>query len=88
MPNEPNSEILTASEFAVKAAKKACNKTLDYSIDSFEDLEAFIQHVKSHFKKLKNEGKLTEQTVQRASVSIGGYLGEVIRRHHGGTWIS
>ena len=88
MTNNPNAEILTASEFTVVAAKKELGKTLDYSIDSLGDLEALIQHVKSHFLKLKMEGKLTEQAVQSASISIGGYLGEVIRRHHGGTWIA
>lgn len=86
MPNDPNSEILTESELTVKAAKKELNKTLDYSKNSFNNLEALIQHVKSHFSNLKKDGKLTEQTIQRASVSIGAYLGEVIRRHHGGNW--
>jgi len=88
MTNDPNAEILTASEFAVGVAKKELGKTLDYSKDSLKDLEALIQHVKNHFLKLKTEGKPTEQTFQRASLSIGGYLGEVIRRHHGGTWIA
>jgi hypothetical protein len=88
MTNNPNAEILTASEFTVVAAKKELGKTLDYSTDSLGDLEALIQHVKSHFLKLKIEGKLAERTVQSASISIGGYLGEVIRRHHGGTWIA
>jgi len=88
MTNNPNAEILTASEITVRAAKKELDRTLDYSFNSLKDLEALIQHVKSHFLKLKMEGKLTEQTVQSASISIGGYLGEVIRRHHGGTWIT
>lgn len=88
MTNDPNAEILTASEFAVGVAKKELGKTLDYSKHSLKDLEALIQHVKNHFLKLNREGKLTEQTVQRASLSIGGYLGEVIRRSYGGTWIA
>ena len=88
MPKDPNAEILTASELTVGAAKKELGKTLDYSMDSFKDLEALIQHVKRHFLNLKREGKLTEQTVQRASISIGGYLGEVIRRNRGGSWIA
>jgi hypothetical protein len=88
MSNEPNSDILTASEYTVEAAKKELKRTLDYSIDSFKNLEFLIQHVKARFTSLKNEGKLSEQTVQSASVSIGAYLGEVIRRHHGGAWIA
>src|SRR5574341_58880 len=88
MTEDPNAEILTVSELTIQAVEKELGITLDYSVDSFKDLEALIQHVKSHFLKLKGEGKLTEQTVQRASISIGGYLGEVVRRHQGGTWIA
>lgn len=61
---------------------------LDYSKDSFNNLEALIQHVKSHFSNLKKDGKLSDQIIQRASVSIGAYLGEVIKRHHGGIWVA
>ncbi len=85
---DPNSEILRTSETIVKAAKQEFNQTLDYSIDSFKNLEALIQYVKARFIQLKNEGKLSEQTIQSASVSIGAYLGEVIRRHYGGNWIA
>ncbi len=85
---DPNSEILRTSETIVKAAKQEFNQTLDYSIDSFKNLEALIQYVKARFIQLRNEGKLSEQTIQSASVSIGAYLGEVIRRHYGGNWIA
>lgn len=88
MPNDPRTEILAASALAVKAAKKELNRNLDYSVNSLKDLESLLQHVKSHFSDMKKEGKLTEQIVQRASISIGGYLGEVIRRRYGGTWIA
>jgi hypothetical protein len=88
MDKDANSEILIQSELTVKAAKKELNKTLDYSIDSLKELEVLIQHVRNHIVKLKREGKQTEQTIQRASISIGGYLGEVIRRHHGGNWVA
>lgn len=80
--------MLRSSETIVKAAKQEFNQTLDYSIDSFKDLEALIQYVKARSIKLKNEGELPEQTIQSASVSIGAYLGEVIRRHYGGNWIA
>jgi hypothetical protein len=88
MATDINSEILTASEYTVKAAKKELGKTLDYSLESLKILEALIQRVRNHFIDLKKEQKLTEQIVQRASVSIGAYLGEVIRRHYGGNWIA
>jgi hypothetical protein len=80
--------MLRTSEIIVKAAQQEFNQTLDYSIDSFKDLEALIQYVRARSMKLKNEGELSEQTIQSASVSIGAYLGEVIRRHYGGNWIA
>lgn len=86
MSDGPNSEILAASELAVKGAKQELNRNLDYTIDSFKDLETLIQQVKSRFAKMEQAGKLTEEIVRSASVSIGAYLGEVIRRKIGGTW--
>lgn len=86
MAEDINTEILKESEYTVKIAKKELGKTLDYSVNSLKDLDLLIEYVKNHFSNLKNEGKLSDQTIQRASVSIGCYLGEVIRRAYGGTW--
>jgi hypothetical protein len=88
MTQDPNAEMVAASDFIVGIARKQLGESLDYSVESFKNLEAFIQHVKSQLSHLKKEGKLTEQTMQNASVSIGAYLGEVIRRHHGGDWVA
>ena len=86
MTTDINTNILKESEYTVKTAKKELGKTLDYSVNSLKDLDLLIEHVRNHFLNLKNEGKLADQTIQRASVSIGCYLGEVIRRAYGGTW--
>ena len=86
MTTDINTDILKESEYTVKTAKKELGKTLEYSVNSLKDLDLLIEHVKNYFLNLKNEGKFTDQTIQRASVSIGCYLGEVIRRAYGGTW--
>jgi hypothetical protein len=86
MTTDINTEILKESEYTVKTAKKELGKTLDYSVTSLKDLDLLIEHVKNHFLNLKSEGKLSDQTIQKASVSIGCYLGEVIRRAYEGTW--
>ncbi len=83
-----NKDVLSSAEDAIKVAEKALGKTLDYSVNSLQDLDALIEHVKKQFATLTKEGKLTEQTIKRASISMGSYLGEVIRRSYGGTWIA
>lgn len=82
-----NNDVASAAEDAVKVAKQALGKTLDYSVNSLQDLDALIEHVKKQFVVLTKEGKLTEKTVQRATISMGSYFGEVIRRSYGGIWI-
>lgn len=86
-PNS-NNNIQSSAEYTVQIAKKELGKTLDYSANSLKDLDALIEHVKKHFSRLIQEGKLSDQIVQRASTSIGAYLGEVIRKHYGGTWVA
>lgn len=83
-----NNDVLSSAEDAIKVAEKALGKTLDYSVNSLQDLDALIEHVKKQFATLTQEGKLTEQTIKRASISMGSYLGEVIRRNYGGTWVA
>ncbi len=83
-----NNDVLSSAEDAIKVAEKALGKTLDYSVNSLQDLDALIEHVKKQFATLTKEGKLTEQTIKRASISMGSYLGEVIRRNYGGTWVA
>ena len=86
MTTDINVDILKESEYTVKTAEKELGKNLDYSVNSLKDLELLIEYVRHQFLNLRNEGKLTDQTIQSASVSLGLYLGEVIRRAYGGTW--
>ena len=85
---EMNAEILKAAEYTVRLAKQQLGKNLDYSINSLEDVETLIQYVKKRFSQLSKEGKLTDKTVQNASMSIGSYIGETIRQQYGGSWIA
>lgn len=81
------SVILKAAEYTVGIAKKNLGLDMDYSTQSIRDLDAVIEFVKNHFSNQRREGKLTDETVSRAAISLGGYLGEVLRRKYGGTWI-
>lgn len=84
-PN-PNNDILAAAEYAIKVAKQELGRNLDYSEDSLEDFDILVEHVKRHFSKINADGKLSGKALQRASISLGGYLGEVIRKRQGGAW--
>ena len=66
-----NAEIVKAAEETVSLALQHLGKTLDYSTDSLEDVEALIQHVESRLSQLSKEGKSADQTAQSASISMG-----------------
>ena len=57
----------------------------DFSIDSLSEIDRFIQEnsIKGYAKA---DGLLAEQTAEKL-YTLGAYVGEVIRRKHGGKWI-
>lgn len=59
-------------------------KKLDFSIDSLEEVDNYIE------KTRKNKKKLTEEEIKRIILRCGAYLGEAIRKNSGGDiiWIS
>jgi hypothetical protein len=86
MPQDVNSEMLDLAKSAIKLARNQLSLDLDYSEDRLEDFDSLVAFVKARFSKLASEGKLKGENLQRASISLGAYLGEVIRRKHGGLW--
>jgi hypothetical protein len=58
--------------------------TLDFSVESVESLEQYVMELHDFF--LTPECTWTEQMKWSAALTLGGYLGEVIRRVHGGAW--
>jgi hypothetical protein len=67
---------------AVELAKTRFQATLDYGIDSLQVLESLFDRVE--YAMPDPESKETLGLLTRL---LGSYLGEVIRRKHGGEWI-
>jgi hypothetical protein len=84
-----NDMMAAYAEDAVDYASKL-KKQLDYSGDSIKEIEEICTLLynsipRNFFTKLfkKNPG---EETILQMSKMLGGYLGEVIIKHHGGNW--
>ena len=78
------------AKVAVDCASNSFGVRLDYSVESIERLEHLLSQLYSKlprgfFQKLLQRG-LTHGEVEKASEMFGAYIGEVIRRHGGGTW--
>ena len=67
---------------AVELAKTRFQATLDFGIDSLQVLETLFDRVE--YAMPDPESKETLGLLTRL---LGSYLGEVIRRKHGGEWI-
>ncbi len=67
---------------AVELAKTRFQATLDFGIDSLQVLETLFDRVE--YAMPDPESKETLGLLPRL---LGSYLGEVIRRKHGGEWI-
>jgi hypothetical protein len=75
-------------EEAVRIAREDVNTELDFSLFSLEKLDAVIAAKRRQFeasKGIKSESDLQKNRAFTA-LPLGLYLGEVIRRAHGGAW--
>ncbi len=78
------------SRMAVNVAHERYRVRLDYSVASIEQLEHLLDSI---YRTLHSvvarflRGKRDPDEVARMAMVWGAYLGEVMRRHHGGEWI-
>jgi hypothetical protein len=85
-------EVIQAyAEGAVKVAAKTYHVKLDFSEESLKTTEKIFNSLhreatRNSFIKLFIRG-LTEKQISSAALMLGVYIGEVIRRIHGGEWI-
>jgi hypothetical protein len=90
MSNLPQ-EMIKIADAAVEAAEKIYNVKLDYSEESIIEVEGILNSL--HEERPKNfitkllKRKPLERLAQTAALTLGAYLGEVIRRIHGGEWV-
>lgn len=78
------------SQDAVEYAKRL-KKDLDYSEESINEVEEICSLLHKAIPK-NFLGKLfkkspSEETILQMAKMLGGYIGEVIRKHYGGNWV-
>jgi hypothetical protein len=81
--NEVASAMAKMAQGAVPLAAKL-GFTLDDSVDSIDSLEQYVTELYEFLRT--PESTWTENMKWNAALALGGYLGEVIRRVHGGEW--
>jgi len=84
-----NDMMAAYAEDAVDYAKQL-KKSLDYSEESIRQVEDICTMLysaipKSFFGKLIKKSP-SEETIIQMSKMLGGYIGEVMKKHYGGNW--
>jgi len=77
-------------DWAVTYARCVFEIYLDYSEASLQQVEQMMtvlhnDRARNWFLRLLRPGP-TEEEVRQVALLLGAYIGEVIRRHHGGQW--
>jgi hypothetical protein len=91
--NEPiTSAMAEGAAGAAKMASEVFKKNLDYSEASLEQLDGILDTLhrryfgRGFFAKLAGR-KMNLETQVRVCMMLGAYVGEVLRRKHGGEWV-
>lgn len=87
----PTEQMRTIAEDAARLAAEQFGTPLDYSGESIAALEELLHALRETFPQ-DDAGHLalgpgTQQQISVASSLFGAYLGEVLRRQFGGTWV-
>jgi integrase len=92
MTGEPSiADVMRAyAEDAVDLAEKNFRKQLDFSPESLKTVEAILQQLHAtiptnFFQRLFRKPPSEKQVLTMAKI-FGGYVGETIRKTHGGNW--
>jgi hypothetical protein len=82
--NDPRiAEIASAYSLdAVELAARDFGITLDWSEESVRHVEKLLSRLHGEIKNARPP----EDTVWKFAKAFGSYVGEVLRRHHGGEW--
>jgi hypothetical protein len=67
---------------ALEIAKTDFDATLDWSEESVKTVESILAELHDEFA----EERPDEETLTAYAERFGSYVGEVLRRHHGGEW--
>jgi hypothetical protein len=81
IPTDPNEFMPEMADRAVQYATEH-GKALDYTPDSVKSVEAMLGEL--HESRARQQ--LSDRDLNVQALHFGAYIGEVIRRKHGGSW--
>lgn len=81
-PEEIETGMKKMAAQTVEFAKTHFNITLDYSEESINEMETMYEQMYKDIKKLR----MPKKEIADLALIQGAYIGEVIRKHHGGHW--
>jgi DNA-directed RNA polymerase subunit RPC12/RpoP len=78
---------VSLAHLAIQSAKERFGKSLSLSESSLPDLEDMLIYAISEINKYKAENKPTDKMIERTGEVWGSFLGEVMIRELGGSWL-
>jgi hypothetical protein len=80
--------LVAQAQTAVQTGKVTWKESLDFSSDSLDGVERIMSALHNRLKFPKPGEQLTDEELTTAVRVWGIYVGEVIRRHYGGQWVT
>lgn len=78
---------VSLANLAIQSAKERFGKSLIFSENSLLDLEDMLIYAISEINKYKAENKPTDKMIERTGEVWGSFLGELMIRELGGSWL-
>ena len=78
---------VSLANLAIQSAKERFGKSLSFSENSLPDLESMLIFAISEINKYKAENKPTDKMIKRTGEVWGSFLGELMIRELGGSWL-
>jgi len=80
-------QMSVCAQEAVTIARDRYGVTLDFSEASVKQLETLLAGMHGGLPKLGDPARPSDQWITSIAVTLGAYLGEILRRNLGGTWL-
>ena len=78
---------VSLAHLAIQSAKERFGKSLSFSENSLLDLEDMLIYAIHEINKYKAENKPTDKMIKRTGEVWGSFLGEIMIRELGGSWL-
>ena len=80
--------LVAQAQTAVQTARFKWNEPLDFTQDSLDGVERVLGKMHNHYKFATPGTGSSQEQLDATAKTWGIYIGEVIRRHYGGQWVT